>query len=116
MSVLLFFILSIPLCLVTHEVGHWLTARFFGETLKFRFGFAWLFGVVPVPRFTWTMPRSFGYDRRVAVALSGFVLEETVALLFLLFGHPWPLLVGGAHLFLYPYYAGKDNDFKHLAT
>ena len=118
MKTLILFILCIPACLVIHEGGHYIAARFFGEKIQFRFNLGKLFGVVPVPRYTWKMPRSFSYRQRVAVALSGFGAELGIILPFWRTGAPWALpyaCFALLHLCLYPFYAGDANDFKQLA-
>ena len=119
MKTLILFILCIPACLVIHEGGHYLAARFFGQKLVFRFSIGKLFGVVPLPRWVWTMPRSFSYGQRVAVALSGFGAELGIILPFWQAKAPWALPYTGVallHLCLYRFYAGDANDFKNLAT
>ncbi len=120
MKTLILFILCIPAsCLVIHEGGHYLVARFFGEKIKFRFSLGKLFGVIPVPRWVWTMPRRLSYAQRVAVALAGFGAELGVILPFWQAEAPWTLpyaCFALLHLCLYRFYAGDANDFKVLAT
>lgn len=118
MSVLLFFVLSIPLCLVIHEAGHYLAARKFGGKLQFRFEWGTLYGVVPVPRFTWKMPAAFTARQKEITALSGFGTEIAAAFLFAFLRAPWALgyaLTALTHLALYPFYAGDDSDLNFVA-
>ena len=99
-------IISLTLCLVTHEGGHYVAALCFGERLKFRF--AW--GRWHVPRLVWTMPEMERWKQR-AVALAGFMTEGFVAGALCGAGWPWMAAVFAAHLGAYPFYAGDASDF-----
>ena len=99
--------------LVTHEGGHYLAALCFDERLKFRFEWGKLFGVVPVPRWVWTMPDMAEWKQRV-VAVSGFGVEFLVAGVAVALGWLWLLLVASCHIIAYPFYAGDSSDFKWL--
>ena len=102
------------LAIFTHESGHYLAALLFGQKLKFHFEWGRLFGVIPVPRWTWAMPVMEDWKQRI-VAAAGFGTEFACALLAQwLFAWPWLLLVAALHLLAYPFYAGEASDFKWL--
>lgn len=118
MSIILFIIISIPLCLVIHEGGHYLMAWKFGEKLKFRFDWDTLFGVIKIPGFAWDMPVKFTARQKEITALAGFGMEIAAAFLFAFLGMPFALgyaLMTLTHLALYPFYAGDENDFDFVA-
>ena len=98
---------AVTLCLITHEGGHWLAARYFGEKIKFRF--AW--GKYCIPRGIWDMPQMERWKQRV-VAAAGFGAELFVAAILGALGWPWMAGVFVAHFVLYPIYAGEASDFK----
>lgn len=99
--------------LVTHEGGHYVAALCFGERLKFQFEWGRLFGIVPVPRWVWTMPNMAEWKQRV-VAAAGFGVEFLCAGIAVALGWLWLLLVAAAHIIAYPFYAGEASDFKWL--
>lgn len=102
-------LISLILCFLTHEGGHYLAAICFGERLKFRF--AW--GRFYVPRYIWNMPQMERWKQRV-VAAAGFATEGLVAVILAAFGY-WPILVCfTVHFLAYPVYCGNANDFKWL--
>lgn len=105
---------GILLACLTHELGHYLTARLFKARLTFRFSWGKLFGKIPVPRFTWDMPEGLTDRQKKIVALSGFGLELLAAPLLFAAGIEIYTEVALAHLALYPLYAGEANDFKWL--
>ena len=101
---------GIAACL-THEGGHYLAALAFGERLKFRFEWGKLFGIVPVPRWVWTMPDMAEWKQRV-VAVAGFGTEFLCAGAAGALGWLWLLLVASVHIIAYSFYAGESSDFK----
>ena len=114
---LMHIILCAPFCLVVHEGGHYLVARYLGGKLKFHFNWGKLFDFIPVPRFTWNYPEHFAAWQRSLTAFAGFAFEVIIAVLFGMCGAAWSLpyaVMVLLHLFLYPYYAGEENDFDHI--
>lgn len=103
---------GIAACII-HEGGHYVAALCFGEKLMFRFEWGRLFGVVPVPRWVWTMPSMTEWKQRV-VAVAGFGTEFLVAGVAVALGWLWLLLVASCHIIAYPAYAGESSDFKWL--
>ena len=102
--------LSLALCMVVHEGGHYAAARWFGRRLVFRF--AW--GRFYVPRFVWNMP-DLEYRKQRIIALAGFAAEALVAALLASFGFPWMAVCFFAHLAAYPFYSDERyNDLKWL--
>ena len=97
--------------LVTHEGGHYLAALFFGERLNFRFEWGKLFGIVPVPRWVWTMPDMAEWKQRVG-AVAGFGTEFVCAGAAMAAGWPYLLMVAALHILAYSFYAGEASDFK----
>lgn len=112
-DILLNVILVGILACLTHEGGHYLAALAFGERLKFHFEWGRLFGIVPVPRWVWTMPSMAEWKQRV-VAVAGFGTEFAVAGVCVALGWLWLLLVASVHIIAYPFYAGDSSDFKWL--
>ena len=95
-------ILLIPL---VHELGHWLAARLFGASLRFRF--EW--GKYPVPRWTWAFPDVPKWQLRI-ICLAGFGLEFALIPFM-----PWQYQVAAViHFAAYPWYAGETSDFKGM--
>ena len=93
-------VLLIPL---VHEAGHWLAARLFGASLRFRF--EW--GKYYVPRWTWRWPDVSKWQLRI-ICLAGFGLE--MALIPFM---PLPYRVAAViHFIAYPFYAGESSDWK----
>ena len=107
-----FAIAGIAACFV-HEGGHYLAALAFGRQLKFRFEWGRLFGVVPIPRWTWTMPYMDDW-KQTFVALAGFSVEFACAGAAVALGWLWLLLVASCHIIAYPAYAGEASDFNWL--
>jgi len=95
-------ILLIPL---VHEFGHWLAARLFGASLRFRF--EW--GKYHVPRWTWKWPDVTPLQLKV-ICLAGFGLEFTL----LPFMPPPYQVAAVIHFAAYPWYAGETSDFKGM--
>lgn len=100
-------ILLIPL---VHELGHWLAARLFGASLRFRF--EW--GKYHVPRWTWMWPDLVSSDwmsgrtKLKIVCLAGFGLEFTLIPFM-----PLPYQVAAViHFMAYPFYAADKSDWK----
>lgn len=114
--------LAIALALLIHEMGHYIAAKLFGKTLKFKYGTAKLtikpFPTIHVPRFTTDIPKELTKTQERIVALSGFGLELLVAVLLFIFVsgtislRNYYILVSVLHLILYSRYAGDSNDFK----
>lgn len=114
-------VLAIVLALLIHEAGHYITARLFGEKLKFEFNVAKLklkhLPPIPILRFTMDIPEAFTKTQHKICALSGFGLELLVTALLFIFVNDTYLLrnyyisVTVLHLILYPKYAGESNDF-----
>lgn len=95
-------VLLIPL---VHELGHWLAARLFGASLRFRF--EW--GRFYVPRWTWKWPDVTPLQLKV-ICLAGFGMEFAI-LPFM----PWQYAAGVLiHFAAYPWYAGETSDFKGM--
>ena len=95
-------ILLIPLI---HELGHWLAARLFGASLRFRF--EW--GKYHVPRWTWDFPDVPKWKLRI-ICLAGFGLEFALIPFM-----PWQYQVAAViHFAAYPWYAGETSDFKGM--
>ena len=93
-------IILIPL---VHELGHWLAARLFGASLRFRF--EW--GKYHVPRWTWKWPDVDRWQLRI-ICLAGFVLEFALIPFM-----PWQYQVAAIiHFIAYPFYAGESSDWK----
>lgn len=113
LNTILNLILAGIIACLTHEGGHYLSALAFGERLKFRFEWGRLFGVVPVPRWVWTMPYMDGWKQRV-VAVAGFGTEFLAAGVCVALGWLWLLLVASCHIVAYPFYAGENSDFNWL--
>lgn len=107
------FLIAVPLCMIVHELGHFLTAMWFGYRIKFRLAFGNLFGL-PIPRGIWDMPDGASGQERIKIALAGFGFEMLIALL--IFPFFWQMAaVAVIHFLLYRWYAGEDSDFKWLA-
>jgi len=94
---------------VIHELGHFLAALLFGKVIKFRFSFGKIKGI-PVPRWVWNLPSGLTKNQIIFVTQAGFVYEFIAAL----FLPKVYLAVACLHFTLYPWYAGKENDFSHL--
>lgn len=93
-------VLLIPL---VHELGHWLAARLFGASLRFRF--EW--GKYHVPRWTWKWPDVTPLQLKV-ICLAGFGMELGIAPFM-----PLPYQVAAViHFIAYPFYAGESSDWK----
>lgn len=115
-------VLAIVLALLIHEAGHYITARIFGEKLKFEFSVVKLklkhLPPIPILRFTMDIPQELTKTQERIVALSGFGLELLVAVLLFIFVsgtislRNYYILVSVLHLILYSRYAGESNDFK----
>jgi len=94
---------SVGLIPLIHEAGHWLAARLFGASLRFRF--EW--GKYYVPRWTWRWPDVSKWQLRI-ICLAGFGLE--MALIPFM---PLPYqVVAILHFVAYPFYAGEASDWK----
>jgi len=93
-------ILLIPLI---HELGHWLAARLFGASLRFRF--EW--GKYYVPRWTWRWPDVTPLQLKV-ICLAGFGVELGITTFM-----PLPYRVAAiVHFLAYPFYAGERSDWR----
>lgn len=112
-DILLNVVLAGILACIIHEGGHYVAALCFGEKLMFRFEWERLFGVVPVPRWVWTMPDIAEWKQRV-VAVAGFGTEFLAAGVCVALDWLWLLLVASCHIVAYPAYAGESSDFKWL--
>ena len=99
--------ISLILCFLTHEGGHFLAALCFGHHISFRF--AW--GRFYVPRYIWYMPKMERWKQRV-VAAAGFAVELIVALALAAGGFQLMLPCAAVHLCAYSFYAGEASDFK----
>jgi len=93
-------ILLIPLI---HELGHWLAARLFGASLRFRF--EW--GKYYVPRWTWRWPDVTKSQLRI-ICLAGFGMEFAI-LPFMPRAYQVAAVI---HFIAYPFYAGESSDWK----
>lgn len=50
-------VISIILCAVIHESGHYIAAKIYGHAIDFRFDRSnKLFNIIPIPRGLWDMP------------------------------------------------------------
>ena len=118
-TLLLIPLVTITVCII-HEGGHYLAALILTKKkLRFRFSLGWLCGKLPVPRFIWTMPWTPDKWRRKVIALAGFGLELSTALVLLIIDPLNPCFLFYAiaavlHLLLYRLYAGEASDFKWL--
>ena len=93
-------IILIPL---VHELGHYVAARLFGASLRFRF--EW--GKYHVPRWTWKWPDVTPLQLKV-ICLAGFGMELGIAPFM-----PLPYQVAAIiHFVAYPFYAGEKSDWK----
>lgn len=108
------FLISLAAALIIHEAGHYIAALCFGRRLDFRFSWGKLFGKIPIPRFVWEMPEGLTDKQKKITALAGFGLETAAGVLLFALGFRELLPVAAAHLALYRFYAGEDNDFKWL--
>ena len=114
-EILIHIVYAIITCAAVHEFGHWLTAKLFGESIKFYFAWGWLFNKIPVPRGIWTMPWRLSKTQKKIVALAGFGMEFFVAILLLvIFKYCHMLDFAVFHLMAYPFYSGDASDFKWL--
>ncbi len=94
---------------IIHELGHFITAKIFGYTIKFNFELGKI-GPIPVPRWTWKVPNFDKRYKEVLVRLAGFGIEITLVPFL-----PLPYqIVAVAHLITYNFYAGESNDFKGI--
>ena len=99
----------IALPMVLHEMGHFFVALIFGESIRFTFAVGYFFGI-PVPRATWRIPEGLTKNQKKLVLQAGFAVE-LLAMPFL----PWVYsAVAMTHFLLYPWYAGKENDFAGM--
>lgn len=104
-------LLSIALAALIHEAGHWFAARYYGQTIKFRFAWGKLWKI-PVPRGIWNMPSGLTQTQEQIIALAGFGAEFAAAPFFILCGWWVYAVVVAAHLAVYNLYAGGASDFK----
>lgn len=105
-------LLAFLICMTAHELGHWLVARFYGYSIKFKFQLSRLCGI-PVPRGVWEMPAQADGEQQITIALAGFQCEIIVALILLPF--LWQAAaVAILHFLVYKYYAGENNDFNFV--
>lgn len=107
----MFYLILIALLPVVHELGHELTARKFGVTLRWSFEWGKI-GSVPIPRFVFDFETDNATARKW-IKLAGFLAEGAFAILAGLF---LPVrcilpLVWLIHMSLYRKYAGEHNDF-----
>ena len=107
----MFYLILIALLPVVHELGHELTARKFGVSLRWSFEWGKI-GSVPIPRFVFDFETDNATARKW-IKLAGFLAEGAFAILAGLF---LPVrcilpLVWFLHLALYRKYAGEHNDF-----
>ena len=101
------------LAMITHEGGHYIAAKFFGETIKFSFKWGMLFNVIPIPRGIWEMPENLTKTQKKIVAGAGFFTEFLCAFIALfVFNWPYLLIVATIHIICYPLYCGEESDFK----
>lgn len=110
--ILLKIILSILIAGVVHELGHFISAKIFGHTIKFKFAF----GKFNVPRFVWFMPEIERWKQRI-IAMAGFGLEILFSAI-VLFTYPgfgtYLVFVSLLHFVTYKFYAGDVSDFNYF--
>ena len=99
-----------------HELAHYLTAKYFGTRLTFRFEWGKLFGKIPIPRYVWDMPEELTLKQKKLVALSGFGVELLAAIPCSCVGLWEYPIVAVLHLVLYSFYAGENNDLRWLSA
>lgn len=85
---------------ITHECGHWLMARWYGQKLSFKFEWG-----KPI---TWQMP-SIEYWKQRRIALAGFGCE-----LLCSFVSIYTFLACLIHISLYKVYAGDKSELDWL--
>lgn len=107
---------GILLACLTHELGHYLTARLFKARLTFRFSWGKLFGKIPIPRYVWDMPEELTLKQKKLVALSGFGVELLAAIPCACIDFWEYPVVAALHLVLYSFYAGENNDLRWLSA
>lgn len=110
--ILLYLIKAIILAFLSHEGGHYFTAKVFNRTINFRIVIGKLFNIIPIPRGIWNMPLDISKTKQKIIASAGFLCELIAGLLLLLIQWPYLLIVWFIHIVLYPFYAGEANDFK----
>jgi len=109
---LLRFIFAVIICAISHELGHWMVAKYYGYSIKFRFKKGSLFGI-SIPRGIWNMPIQADREQQITIALAGFQCEILVALILLPF--LWQAAaVAILHFLVYKFYAGEYNDFNFV--
>ena len=111
--------------LTIHETGHYLAARFFGHHLVFVFKwgvkpltFMGKTFVIRIPRLTADMPDIELWKKRV-IAASGFGSEFLASVALIRFDREILaiyLIVCFAHLIIYKYYCGDNNDFSYFSS
>lgn len=109
---------AILLAGIIHEFGHFLSAKIFGETIKFRFSKGYIPKLkIIIPRFIWEMPERLSSNKKKIVALAGFGLEFLMIIPMILLFKPFGYFYLGAsifHLLSYKFYAGENSDFQWL--
>lgn len=107
---MLIFVFAIVSCVIVHEGGHFLMAKAFGQTIRFRFEWGKLFGKIPIPRGIWDMPEMEKWKQQL-VAAAEFAVGTGLFLTGWDFA-PFYAGVAVVHLVAYKFYAGEASDFK----
>ena len=98
--------LTVLLVPIVHEVGHFIVAKIFGQTLKFRFEWGKL-GPIPIPRWTWKHPDVKEWQLKI-ICIAGFGLELALVPFM-----PLSYQVAAiAHFIIYPMYSGNNSDWS----
>jgi len=112
------FVLAVLVAFIVHEGAHYLAAKMFGKTIKFKFSWSpnKLFGFISVPRYVWLQPK-LPHIKLAIVCYAGFTVEILVAILVAYFFAWFDLLIVAiTHLVAYRFYAGDVSDFKFIGT
>lgn len=109
---LLDIIFTVLIAALIHEMGHLITALMYGQSIEFRFSWGRLWKI-PIPRYTWEMPKNLTSKQKGRVAIAGFG-TEFIAAPIIYFMLPYYPEITVLHLIAYPFYAGENNDFQWL--
>ena len=106
---------SLIIAAIVHEFGHWIVAKLFGYSIKFRFdvGHLWF---IPIPRGIWDMPITSRKKQRI-IALAGFGFEFLISILLYFVSLKFTQIylgVASLHLIVYRFYAGESSDFNFI--
>lgn len=114
-EVILLILSSLVSAAIIHEFGHWLIAKIFGYSIKFRLEISYLW-FIPILRGIWNMPDTTKTKQRI-IALAGFTFEFLATFLFYFINNNLGityLIVALIHLIAYKFYAGDKSDFNFI--